>query len=104
MKARELAFAALLKMDRAGSYSNLTLDAVLEGEKPSEADRRLASQLFYGVLERKLTLDYALSRYMKQKPESWTRKCRSPWNWALTSFFTCPVSPNRRRSTKASTW
>ena len=69
MKARELAFAALLKMDRAGSYSNLTLDAVLEGEKPSEADRRLASQLFYGVLERKLTLDYALSRYMKQKPE-----------------------------------
>ena len=69
MKARELAFTALLKMDRAGSYSNLTLDAVLEGEAPWEADRRLASQLFYGVLERKLTLDYALSRYLKQKPE-----------------------------------
>lgn len=69
MKARELAYTALLRMDQAGSYSNLTLDAVLEDKKPSDADRRLASELFYGVLERKLTLDYALSRYMKQKME-----------------------------------
>ncbi len=69
MKARELAYTALFKMDRAGSYSNLTLDAVLENQNPSDADRRLASELFYGVLERKLTLDYTLSRYMKQKLE-----------------------------------
>ncbi len=66
MTARQIAYTALLRMDRAGSYSNLALDAVLEGESPSEADRRLASELFYGVLERKLTLDSQLSRYLKK--------------------------------------
>ncbi|MGI5893648.1 MAG: 16S rRNA (cytosine(967)-C(5))-methyltransferase RsmB [Candidatus Merdivicinus sp.] len=70
MKAREIAYMALLRMMRNGSFSNLTLDAVLREENPSPQDRQLAATLFYGVLERKLTLDYMISRYIKKKISS----------------------------------
>lgn len=52
MKARKLAFQALLRMETAKSYSNLTLDALLKAENPEPRERQLAANLFYGVLER----------------------------------------------------
>lgn len=70
MEARKIAYMALLRMKRNGSYSNLMLNAVLQAEKPSPQEKQFASALFYGVLERKLTLDYQISRYIKKKTES----------------------------------
>lgn len=67
MDARKTAYMALLRMERDGSYSNLTLDAALKSAAPSMQERQLATTLFYGVLERKLTLDYQISRYLKKK-------------------------------------
>ena len=70
MKARKLAFQALLRMETAKSYSNLTLDALLKAENPEPRERQLAANLFYGVLERKLTLSYLIEKYMKKKVDS----------------------------------
>lgn len=63
---RKLAIRALNSIEKDKAYSNLTLNAVL---RQSGADRResaLATALFYGVLDRKISLDYILSSYLKQ--------------------------------------
>ena len=48
---------ALAELHRRRSYSNIVLDQVLRTADMSAADRALASRLFYGVIERRLTLD-----------------------------------------------
>lgn len=65
-KARQIAFEALNKIERDKSYSNLTLDSILYSANLSKAEGSLVSALVYGVLERTITLDYCLSRQLKQ--------------------------------------
>ena len=67
MTARQLAYEALLKIVRDGSYSNLTLDALLQSDPMEPREKQFASRLFYGVLERKITLDYQIE-ILTQKP------------------------------------
>lgn len=74
MNDRQLAFQILNKIERDGAYSNLTLDAVLTAEKAGTVSGAFVSALVYGVTERKITLDYILSQFLKQsvkrlKPE-----------------------------------
>ncbi len=52
----------LNKMDN-GAYSNLILDSVLKATDYSERDKSFVSRLFYGILERKITLEYVISLY-----------------------------------------
>ncbi len=46
-----------------GAYSNLTIEKYLE--YVDDKDKSFASVLTYGVIERKLTLDYLINRYAK---------------------------------------
>lgn len=62
---RKIAVSALVKVETENSYSNLTLLAVLKNYDLSPADKALASALFYGVLDRRITIDYILSRLIK---------------------------------------
>lgn len=48
------------RMDRH-AYSNLALGSALNGSGLSERDKAFVSRLFYGVLERKLTLEHIIS-------------------------------------------
>lgn len=52
----------LAKMDKQ-AYSNLALDSALEKSGFSDRDKGFVSRLFYGILERKLTLEYVISLY-----------------------------------------
>lgn len=61
MSARDAAVAALLKIEEQGGYSNIVLDEMLEHSDLSDSDRGFASRLLYGVIERRLTLDYLLN-------------------------------------------
>ena len=63
---RQLAFETLLKLQKHQSYSNLSIAGVLGSSDLSGADKSFFTTLVYGVLERKLTLDYNLSLYLKQ--------------------------------------
>lgn len=63
---RGVAAQILLKIEQDKSYSNLTLDAVLQKSELDERNTSFVSALVYGVLERKITLDYELSFYLKQ--------------------------------------
>lgn len=58
---RRLALELLLRMQSAKQFSNIALDKALLASSLSEADKRLASALFYGVIERLITLDARIS-------------------------------------------
>ncbi len=66
MTARKLAYDAVLKTLKDKSYSNLTIDALLKNSELSSKDKQFASRLFYGILERKLTLDYEIEVLTKK--------------------------------------
>ena len=63
--ARKVALKALCDVRNGGAYSNLTLNKYLTANDLSHADKSLATALFYGVLDRTITLDYVLSSYIK---------------------------------------
>ncbi len=74
INARQIAFEALLKTYKNDAYSNLILDKTLSKTKIDTRDKAFVSALFYGTIERRLTLDYQLERYLskplkKLKPE-----------------------------------
>ena len=60
--ARSLALVTLKKCEASGQYSNIALDLALNKSELSSSDRALATTLFYGVIEKRITLDYIISR------------------------------------------
>ena len=71
---RQIAFEALMKTVRDGAFSNLALDGILSKSGLDTRDKSFVSNLFYGVIERQLTIDYQLLLYLskplrKLKPE-----------------------------------
>ena len=57
---RALALDVLNKCE-SGGYSNIALDTIIKRNDLSSADRGLITALIYGVIERKITLDYIIS-------------------------------------------
>ena len=67
--ARKIAVDALLRVNLDNAYSNIVLNEILNKENPETHDRALATALFYGVLESKITLDYVIKK-LTGKPVS----------------------------------
>ncbi|MFR8011294.1 MAG: 16S rRNA (cytosine(967)-C(5))-methyltransferase RsmB [Clostridia bacterium] len=63
---RRTAFEILKNIDRSGSYSNLELASQLRGSNYDARDSGFIAALVYGVLERQITLDFILSRYLSK--------------------------------------
>ncbi|HMG27073.1 MAG TPA: 16S rRNA (cytosine(967)-C(5))-methyltransferase RsmB [Acidimicrobiia bacterium] len=59
MTSRELAFAALLRVED-GAYSNLLLPKMLRDSRLVERDRAFATDLVYGTIRRQRALDHLL--------------------------------------------
>lgn len=64
MDDRFLAYKILSKIERDKAYSNITVDAVLNDNEAISAP--FVCALVYGVLERKITIDYYLSKFLTQ--------------------------------------
>lgn len=64
MDDRFLAYKILLKIERDKAYSNIAVDAVLKNNNVVSAP--FVCQIVYGVIERKITLDYILSQFLTQ--------------------------------------
>lgn len=93
--ARKAAVSALLKVNRYGGYSNLVLDATLKENRLTPADAALASALFYGVLERKITLDYFIAKYAKgglSRISPYVRECLRIGLYQMKYMDKIPVS------------
>lgn len=61
--ARQVTLDLLIKMDMSGAYSNIILDNMLNAEMLDSRDKGFVTALFYGVLERRMTLDYLIRFY-----------------------------------------
>lgn len=76
MNERQLAFKILNKIERDNAYSNLTLDAALrENAAASASSSAFVTALVYGVTERKITLDFILSRYLTKPLKNSDPRC-----------------------------
>lgn len=66
-QARQRAYETLYKVFYGGAYSNIALD---ESLRSLESGRAFAARLVYGVIERRLILDYIISMFCrKPKPK-----------------------------------
>lgn len=65
--AREAVLLALIKQQKQDGYSNLILKETLRNYEFSPSDRAFFKQLFYGVLEKRLLLDYYIKQHSSVK-------------------------------------
>ena len=63
MKSPRFQVLELLLRMSANAYSNLLLDNALNNESFDNRDKKFISILFYGIIERQITLDYIISKY-----------------------------------------
>lgn len=63
---RKIALEVLLHVHRDSGYSNLALAGALRQPGLEERDKAFVSALVYGVLERQVTLDYAIASHTKK--------------------------------------
>lgn len=77
LSARETALSILVKWEERQAYSNLLLNQVLKESSFDERDKRLITELVYGTIQRKNTLDWILNQLVKkgvQSLELWVRQ------------------------------
>lgn len=71
---REVALDLLEMIEKNQSYSNLLLNSAIKKNKIVAADIGLLTELVYGTLQRRMTLDFYLDPFLKKKAESWVRQ------------------------------
>ena len=67
MNGREAALKVLYEIDKNGAYCDKALKNQLEKCQASDNDKRLASELVYGVTDKRRRLDYIIDNYSSQK-------------------------------------
>ncbi len=72
--ARQTAYSLLLKCESSGQYSNIAIDHALCESRMKEVDKALTSALFYGVIERRITLDYYIGELSSRPLEKIDRE------------------------------
>lgn len=65
MNSRNAAFRVLLAIERDGAYSSIAINNSIKENKFDGREASFLSSLVYGVLERKITLDYIIAQYSK---------------------------------------
>jgi 16S rRNA (cytosine967-C5)-methyltransferase len=66
---RRAAFDILIRVEKERSYADILMDRELTASGMDGADRRLFTELVYGVLRRKATMDYIIGRFSSKPVE-----------------------------------
>lgn len=69
MTAREAAFVSLQKYENNKKFANIEADTAIRRNGLDGADRALYTSIFYGTVERKITLDYIIDCLCDRKRE-----------------------------------
>nr|WP_192873757.1 16S rRNA (cytosine(967)-C(5))-methyltransferase RsmB [Streptococcus suis] len=71
--ARSLALSVLEDVFDQGAYSNIALNKALESSRLSTQDKGLATELVYGTVSRKITLEWYLAHFIedREKLDTW---------------------------------
>ena len=75
--ARELAVLSLCRLEREGKYGSLEADAAIKKFGLEGSERALYTRLFYGVTERRLTLDFVINAYSNRKIDEMSLEMRN---------------------------
>lgn len=67
INSREIAMKVLYEIEYEGAYSNMALKNALRHGEISHRDKAFITHLVYGVTDKKLTLDYIISKFSKIK-------------------------------------
>src|SRR5699024_7029279 len=72
---REVALELLLRAEKSGSYSHLLINQVIKQGKVHEQDAALLTEIVYGTVERKSTLDCDIQPFISKqtKLQAWVR-------------------------------
>ncbi|MGG0237584.1 16S rRNA (cytosine(967)-C(5))-methyltransferase RsmB [Bacillus rhizoplanae] len=70
---RELALDGLLQVEKSGAYSNLLLNNLIEKSNIDKKDVGLLTEVVYGTIQRRDTLDYYLQPFLRKKIELWVK-------------------------------
>ena len=71
---RLLAFETIQDIINDKAYSNIIINEVLSNNELSRADKSLFTELVYGTLKRKYTLDYLLKPFVQTKLKGWVKQ------------------------------
>lgn len=64
---REIILDSLLKIEKSKSYSHILIDETIKREQLSTKDARLLTEIVYGTVQRKMTLDYYIDQFVKRR-------------------------------------
>ena len=79
-------------LDREG-YSNLVLESLMRKSALAAQERAFCTALFYGVLERRITLDWVLGRYSRQPVAKLSPAVREILRLAVYQLLYMPSVP-----------
>lgn len=70
---RKTALTVLMRIEADSGYSHILIDQVLKETQIAGKDQALLTEIVYGTLKRKITLDYYIDAYIQ------TKKKAAPW-------------------------
>jgi len=70
--AREIALSVLKEVDEKDAYANIALSHALEQYRPAPQERRLATELVYGTIKAKNTLDWVIGQHASRSLDKMT--------------------------------
>ncbi|MFX3674154.1 MAG: 16S rRNA (cytosine(967)-C(5))-methyltransferase RsmB [Paenisporosarcina sp.] len=71
---RDAALSILMAIEKNQAYSNLLLHQTIEKYHIEQKDSGLLTEITYGTLQHKMTLDYYLEPFIKGKLDDWVRQ------------------------------
>ena len=71
---RDAALSILMEINNNQAYSNLLLHRTIEKYNIEPKDRGLLTELTYGTLQHRMTLDYYLEPFVRGKLDGWVRE------------------------------
>jgi 16S rRNA (cytosine967-C5)-methyltransferase len=64
--ARSIALSVLEKVEKSGAYSNISLNQSIQKSNLNDKDKGLLTEIVYGTIQRKKTIDYYISLFVKK--------------------------------------
>ena len=93
--ARLTALRGLNEVFGQGGYSNLVLEGLMRKNELTGQERAFCTALFYGVVERRIALDWVLGRYSRQPVEKLSPAVRDILRMAVYQLLYMPSIPER---------
>lgn len=73
MNVRELALEAYTRITEEGGYSNIVLNDIIKNNEMESADRGLLTEIVYGTISKRLTIEFYIKPYIKTKVRRWQK-------------------------------